>query len=160
MPILRGNLLLKYVDGTENCPPVKLPQEGTSQQLDNPNYLPWFCQDQALLGLLISSLREDLIPLIINAKTSRELWVMLETTHASPSVIRILNLQLSLQETKQNDRTISEFLYRAKSIADQLAATSRPVCPTDFNVVIFKGLRPKFHSIIPSLANNPTPVTF
>lgn len=42
-------------------------------------------------------------------------------------------------------------------LINQVAIAGHPVHLNDVNVVFFKGLRPEFHSIIPSLANKPTP---
>ncbi|XP_074336201.1 uncharacterized protein LOC141673361 [Apium graveolens] len=125
MPLLRGNNLIRFVDGTSKAPPsVILGATKDSAPVKNPDYTLWYQQDQNLLSLLISSLREDIISLIIDAQSSRELWIMLEKAYASPS-----------------------------AIADQLAAAGRPISTADFNCIVFKGLRHEFHPAIPNLAD-------
>lgn len=162
LPLLRGHNLLRFVDGSETAPSATLPDsvDGKITTVPNPAYAAWYQQDQTLLSQLISSLREDLIPLVIDAVTSRDLWVILETAYASPSTARVLNLKLSLQELRQNDDSIADFLYKAKGIADQLNAAGCPVSRSDFSVTIYRGLRSEFHNVVAVLTDRVVPPSF
>ena len=112
------------------------------------------------MSMLISSLTKEVIPIIVSAQTSREVWTVLESTLASPLNTQILNLQYQLQSLEQNEKTVSQYLAHAKTLADYLAAASRPLPLVDFNVYVFKGLRPEFKDIVTTLSSRPEPVTY
>ncbi|KAI8530452.1 hypothetical protein RHMOL_Rhmol11G0059400 [Rhododendron molle] len=155
-PYLRGQHLLGYADGTYPCPPKSISVDGAS--IENPSFQTWFDQDQLLMSLLISILTEDVIPLIVGTTTSWEIWTTLESTLASPSNTRILQLHLHLQNIKQGELFVTQYLQKAKGFFDELNAAGRPISLQDFNLYIFKGLNSTFQNLIPipTLANCPS----
>lgn len=148
VPFLNGQHLLGFVDGTKPCPSA------------NPDRQTWIDQDQMLMSLLIASLSEDVISLIIDAKTSREIWTILEASLALPSNTRILQLHLQIQNLKQDDKPVSAFLRKAKAISDELAAAGRPLSLAGFNLYVFKGLRSDFQGMVTTLAARRDDVSF
>ena len=75
----------------------KIGIEGTTQFQPNLEHRALVDQDQTLLSMLVSSLSEEVLPIIVGLDTSREVWYALESTLASPSTTRKLNLPLQLQ---------------------------------------------------------------
>ena len=61
---------------------------------------------------------------------------------------------------KKHDLTVSQYLQKAKSLADELAAAGRPLSNAEFNAIIYRNLGYEYHSIITALNQRPTPVTF
>ena len=61
---------------------------------------------------------------------------------------------------KKNDLLVSQYLQKAKSLADELASAGRPLSNAEFNAIIYRNLGPDFHSIITALNQRPSPVTF
>lgn len=97
---------------------------------------------------------------MVDAQSSKQLWEILETAFASPSTSRIVNLHFDLQECKQNDDSVSKYLYRAKAIWDQLAAAGSPMSMKEFIVNVFKGIRPEYHTVMATIDARPETVTF
>lgn len=81
VPILRGIQLFGYLDGTTPMPLATV-TEGTGatvRQEDNPARSAWIIQDQAILGGLLSSMTEDVLPQLTCINTSAEVWRTLHT---------------------------------------------------------------------------------
>lgn len=116
LPYLRGQHLLGFVDGSYPCPPKTITENNAT--IPNPEAALWVDQDQLLMSLLISSLSEETLPLAVAVTTSQELWTVLESSLALASNPRILQLHMRLQNIKQGDQTVTQFLHRAKALSD------------------------------------------
>ena len=55
---------------------------------------------------------------------------------------------------------MSQYLQKAKSPVDELAAAGRPLSNAEFNAIIYRNLGYEFYSIITAVNQRPTPVTF
>lgn len=67
-------------------------------------------------------------------------------------LLHLLFLHLSLQCLQQKQgKSVIDFLQHAKSIADEMGATAKPLAQKDFNVHIFCGLRSNPQVIVPIL---------
>ena len=62
-----------------------------------------------------------------------------------------MQLRLQLQTTKKGSSTITEYLQRMKSIADNLAAAAQRVSDTDLVLYILGGLGPEYEAFIVSV---------
>jgi len=96
------------------------------------------------MSTLLSSLSMKILHLVVDCNTSHDIWTTLETTLASPSNSRIMQLYGSFQELRQNDESVSTYLQKAKSLFDELAAAGRPISMEDFNLYVFRGLHREF----------------
>ncbi|KAH0646624.1 hypothetical protein KY284_034508 [Solanum tuberosum] len=67
---------------------------------------------------------------------------------------------MSLQNLKQDDLPVTQYLQKAKLISDELAAVGRPLCLADLNIYIFKGLRSDFKDLVTALSARPEPMTY
>lgn len=67
---------------------------------------------------------------------------------------------MQLQNLKEGDLTVTQYLHKAKLISDELTAAGHPLCLADQNIYIFKGLRSEFKDIVTTLSARPQPVTF
>ncbi|KAK2991702.1 hypothetical protein RJ640_019494 [Escallonia rubra] len=110
--------------------------------------------------MLLSSLSEEILPLVVGCDTSRDLWQVLERSLNSPSNTRILGLHRNLHELDQKDESVSAYLQRAKSISDELSAAGRPISIEDFNVYVFRGLKSDFKDLVTTLSARTEPVSF
>ncbi|KAF7151058.1 hypothetical protein RHSIM_Rhsim02G0101600 [Rhododendron simsii] len=153
VPYLRGQNLMAYVDGSFPCP-------SSTGDSPSPNQLAWTQQDQLLMSLLISSLSEEVLPIIVGSTTSHEIWDTLEKSLASASQTRMLHLTCCLQSIRQKDRSVTAFLHEAKTLADELSAAGKPLSRAEFNLYIFKGLHSNFKDLVTTLASRPDHVSF
>ena len=76
--------------------------------------------------------------------------------HLEP-FLRINNSSCSLNYKRS---TISQYLIKAKSIVDELAAAGHPLSPAKFNAIIFRNLRQEFQSVVTNLNMRPELVPF
>ncbi|KAL2471076.1 Uncharacterized protein Adt_39212 [Abeliophyllum distichum] len=79
--LLIGYDLLGYVDGTTICPSATIKVDNV--EAVNPDHVFWVRQDHLLRGALIASLAPEVIPFVTSTKTSRDVWIKLETTYAT-----------------------------------------------------------------------------
>ncbi|KAK2980308.1 hypothetical protein RJ640_028979 [Escallonia rubra] len=73
MPFLHDHSLFGYLDGSIPSPPTELPlEEGQTQPKPNPEFKLWQEKDQILMSLLISSLTDEVSPLLVDANRRDE----------------------------------------------------------------------------------------
>jgi hypothetical protein len=51
-----------------------------------------------------------------------------------------MQLHGSLQDLRQGDESITQFMQKTMALFDELAAAGRPVSLEDFNLYVFRGL--------------------
>ncbi|XP_019155026.1 PREDICTED: uncharacterized protein LOC109151881 [Ipomoea nil] len=160
VPFLRGQGLLRFVDGSFPCPlPVAVTAGDAAAPVDRTAVLVWEQQDQAILSMLVASLSEEVMYLAVGQATSRQVWLSIEGAFGSSTRARALGLLSQLQGLRQGDSTPAEFLGRAKVIIEELAMAGRPVTLDEQNLYVFRGLRPEFRAMASSLVTSGTPVT-
>jgi hypothetical protein len=160
-PLLNLHNFHGLIDGTSIAPAATIPTSATdTTPIPNPAYAEWFKKDQQLHSWLLSSLSEEVFPFVIGLKSSYEVWHALTNAFGSVSQNRQLQIHIELQELKRADLTVSQFLQKAKALADELNAAGRPLSPAEFNAVIYRNIGQEYHPIITALNLHPTPVDF
>ena len=159
-PFLLGQGVYSFVDGTSPCPPSHLISTTTSLPSVNPSYLLWTQQDHLIMSALLSSLSTEVLHLVVDCKTSQEIWTTLETALASPSNSRIMQLHGAFQELRQHDDSASTYLQKAKALFDELAAAGRPISMAEFNLYVFRGLHSDFKDLVTSLSTKADPISY
>ena len=135
-PYLLGQGVFGFVDGSNSCPsPHILAADGVSLQVSQ-SFLHWKQQDQLILSALLSSLSMEVLHLVVNCSTSFSVWHTLEQPLASTSNSRIMQLHGSLQDLRHGDDSVTQFLQKAKTLFDELAAVGRPISLTDSNLCV------------------------
>jgi hypothetical protein len=112
------------------------------------------------MSALLSFLSVEVLHLVVDCNTSHAIWKTLETTLASPSNYRIMQLHGSFQDLQQNDDSASIYLQKANALFDKLAATGRPIFLAEFNLYVFRGLHSEFKDLITSLSTKDAPITY
>ncbi|GMQ04958.1 hypothetical protein CsSME_00050184 [Camellia sinensis var. sinensis] len=112
------------------------------------------------MSLLITSLLEEILPLVVGLSSSHVVWSTLEALLASPSNTHIRSLRMTLQQLRQEDASVSSYLHHAKVVFDELIVASHPLALVDFNIYVFKGLRPEFKDLVTTIAAQLDPVLF
>jgi len=158
-PFLLGQGMYSFVDGTSTCPPSHLESAAISSSSVNPVYLTWKQQDHLIMSALLSSLSMEVLHLVVDCNTSHDIWRTLETTLASPSNSKIMQLHGSFQELRQHDDSASTYLQKAKALFDELVAASRPISLPEFNLYVFLGLRSEFKDLVTSLSIKADPIS-
>lgn len=102
--------------------------------------------------MLISSLSDKVMPLAVGRRTSQAVCDAVKQFLASFSRASSLNLLGQLQPLRQGDSLVANNIGRAQVIVEDLALVGRPITLDKQNLYVFRGLRPKFHSLTASLA--------
>ena len=158
IPLLRGYNLEGYVNGSFPCPPATIPLSSSSAITTtittssspsvgpNPAYIAWIQQDQILLGWILSSLSEYALSRVVGMTSSQQVWCALEKHYASRTKVRVHHLKLELQSLQKGDLSMSDYLQKAKTLADSLAAAAQDVSEEDLIEFILNGLGPDYNA--------------
>ncbi|GAV62430.1 UBN2 domain-containing protein, partial [Cephalotus follicularis] len=103
---------------------------------------------------------ESVIPIVVGLDISHEVWRALKFAFASPLNTRIFNLPMQMQKSQASDESVTRFLQRLKANADELVVAGRPVPLPDFNIYIFKGLKPEFKDLVTTFSSRSDPITY
>jgi hypothetical protein len=127
--------LYGYIDGTLTCP-LSINFDATPTAASTH----WFRQDKLILNAILTSVSDSVIPFIAASKTSSQAWNKLTKLYASRSRTRVMQLKKDLTLIQRGTRTITEFLYSLKSIADKLALIDAPLSADDITLYVLNGL--------------------
>ncbi|XP_012833605.1 PREDICTED: uncharacterized protein LOC105954481 [Erythranthe guttata] len=120
----------------------------------------WFCQDQLLRSALIGSLSAELIPFVVDAKTSYDIWHTLADTYAKPSRNRIMSLRESLSSIKKGSMSVTEFLQKIKQTSGQLAAAGVHIFMDEIVLHVLHGLPSEYKEIAAAFRARDSSISF
>jgi hypothetical protein len=112
------------------------------------------------MSALISSLSVEDLHLVVDCKTSHAIWITLETSLASPSNSKIMQLHGSFQDLRHNDDSASIYLRKAKALFDELDAFGKPISLVEFKLYVFRGLRGEFKDLVTSLSTKDALISY
>ncbi|OVA12093.1 hypothetical protein BVC80_1771g13 [Macleaya cordata] len=107
-----------FIDGTHPFPPA-LQADGTP----NPAYDVWIEHNSILLGWILSTLSDPVLAQVVDLESSQDVWVVIQDQMASNTEARQMQLLKELQNIQKGNCTMQDYLLRAKSLSDQLAAS-------------------------------------
>ncbi|KAK4724871.1 hypothetical protein R3W88_027650 [Solanum pinnatisectum] len=99
------------------------------------NYQVWYTQwrsllirygftsydDQLIRSALLASLSSEVIPLVLSADTSFDVWNTLHNTYARPSHARLLGLKESPSQATKGTQSMLSYLQHIKQLTEQQA---------------------------------------
>ena len=125
----------------------------------NPEYLPWYRQDQIIISAMLGC-SDSIQPLISSATTSRDAWERLNASFASGSRSRVISLKSKLVKNPKGTRSIAEYLQDMRAIADDLALAQSPVTEEDLLVHILSQLGDEYGTIVAAIKVRETPLSY
>ncbi|KAJ8627973.1 hypothetical protein MRB53_021280 [Persea americana] len=153
-PLLHYNDLYSHVDGSTPCPIHYLQGTSRTQQTLNPAHTSLQKQDQTLVSWIKSTLTEHALTQVVRLKTGFEIWKFLELQYSTRSRSRKAQLLLQLQTLRKGTSNITDYLHRAKFIADSLAAIGYPVPDEDLILAIVGGLPKSYDNLYMHVTSN------
>ncbi|KAF5443926.1 hypothetical protein F2P56_036442, partial [Juglans regia] len=135
LPFLNNNDLLGFLEGST---PVR--ERFNADNSPNPSYIAWYKKDQALLGIILSSISHNLVAFVYGLNTFKQVWTALKMRFFSQSRSRIAYMKRQLQTITQGSRNCSAYLEKANSIVDQLATLGKPIDDQDLISYLLGGL--------------------
>lgn len=154
LPAMRGAQLEGFLDGTEVAPPKMITEKGADGKnvtMPNPEYARWLELDQQVLSYLLSSLSRDALSQVALLKTASEVWRALEKVHSSQSRARAVNTRIALATTQKGNMSITEYVGKMKSLADDLACTGKPIDSEELVRYILTGLDMEYNPIVTAI---------
>jgi hypothetical protein len=102
----------------------------------------------------------EVLHLVVGCRSSCSAWGTPERVLASTSNSRIMQLHGSLQDLRQGDELVTQFMQKANALFDELVVAGRPVSLEDFNLYVFRGLRGEFKDLVTSLITKAEPLLY
>lgn len=162
VPILAGANLHGHLDGTTPAP-VKTLTQGTGDAAvttDNPEYLRWWTQDQKVVGLLLSSMDEDIACQLVGCKTAQAVWTSVTTMFSAQSRANVRHIKRQLHSLRKEELSAAEYMHKMKALADVMAAAGSPIDDDDLIDYILIGLGSGYNSIAASLSVSSTDMSY
>jgi hypothetical protein len=107
------------------------------------------------------SIKDSIIPHIIEANTSLEMWTMLKELYETSNTNRILFLKTKLLGIRMDgSESVSSFLGCIKEVKDKLGNTGETVSIIDLVTITFNGMLEYYQMFITSLVAREKPPTF
>jgi hypothetical protein len=157
--LLSGIQVMGHIDGTtpsEN--PTTTVTAGVSSP--NPEYTNWFTIDQLIINLLLSSMTEADSLSFASYDTARTLWVAIEAQYANTSRSHVMSIKNQIQRCTKGDKSITDYLFSVKSLADELAVIDKTLSDDDLTLYILNGLGSEYRDIAASIRTRERPFTF
>jgi hypothetical protein len=164
LPILRGAQLQGYLDGSSIAPDKKISIKPTGDktevtQVVNPEYVQWSALKQQVLGFLLTSMTKDVMAQVSSCSTPKEVWTLLEQTYASRLKARVVNTRMALATTQKRSMTISEYIAKMKSLADEMASASKVLEDDELVSYIMVGLDFDYNPIVSTMVARVEPIS-
>lgn len=143
--LLSGIQVIGHIDGTTSSQTPTIVQAAAS--VPNPNYTDWFTLDQLIINLLLSAMTEADSLSFASYETARSLWVAIEAQYANTSRSHVMSIKNQLQRCTKGDKSISDYLFSVKSLADELAVIDKSLSDDDVTLYILNGLGTEYRDI-------------
>jgi len=112
-----------------------------------------------VFSLLVSALEESQLPLIYDAKTPNQAWILLEDAHRSRNAQNLATLSQEFRKAKMKEsQTVLEFVLYMEELARKIkAAGNMEIQDLDFFVTTLNAIEhiPKFKVTVECLLNGP-----
>lgn len=86
--------------------------------------------------------------MVLFAMTSRDAWSTLQTSSASQSTARSMQIRRQLGELKKRDLPASVFFQQVKTLADTLSSIGQPLRHEEFTSYVLNGLDGDYDSLV------------
>jgi gag-polypeptide of LTR copia-type len=158
LPVLRGHGLIAYIDGSSSLPNDIIPSS-TGIILPNPNFERWHQQDQHILAWMFQSISHPTLAQVINCNTSLQLWQVIQHSHTSHSLAKMLELKLLLQTSKKGSLSCAQFLQHIQSLVDRLRSIGSDVSDQDMVLFTLQGIGSDFETFVTVISLRHQPLT-
>lgn len=135
--------------------PPAMVTEGTgaaAKQVSNPVHATWVVQDQAVLGGLLSSMTEDVLPQLTRIDTSNTLWTTLHAMFSAQHRGNSIQIRTQLSTARKGDMSAAEFYHIITGLADTMANIGHPLSDEEVIGYILAGLGPGHSDLFTAIA--------
>lgn len=108
----------------------------------------------------MTSISENITPYIVVVAIMQKAWETLAKLYANRSRTWVITLKEQLQNMKRVKRSILEYQWDLKTIANEFSIMDWSLTDDDLLVYILNELEPKFREIAPSLSGRDSSLSF
>ncbi|KAH0784242.1 hypothetical protein KY290_003840 [Solanum tuberosum] len=144
-----------HIDGS-----AVIPDQVLTGDQPNPAYHVWLKQDQLVLGWIVASVSEGILPQLVGAETAHKAWSKLVAAYASGSKPQIRELKIQLHTLQRDNASIETYVQHAKGLADKLVPLQHLVTDDDLVEFIVADLGPTYRPFTRSLESRQEDISF
>lgn len=111
----------------------------------------WYMKDQFILGWILATVSEDVLPHIMATVTAEAAWGTLERMFASRSRARLNQIQPQLAMPKKAGMSGTNYFKLKRTLADTLAGIGEPLRADEVVAYIISGLGQEYESLVAAL---------
>lgn len=108
----------------------------------------------------MASVDQTITSAITKTSTSKQAWDALHHLYVNKSYTRVFSLRNSLATITKNSRSMSEYLQKIRTIADEFATAGTPISDDELAIKIPNGLEPKYDSISAAIQARDAPISY
>ncbi|GMI98473.1 hypothetical protein HRI_003516600 [Hibiscus trionum] len=128
--MIRGYELEHYLDSSTPIPP-KVVKSSSGKLILNPDYRRFKKEDNSLASWLLSTISANILPQLVEAETTAEVWAIVTKQYLSLSATKIMNLHCRLRAMKKGALSIHDYTTHINEICDLLAISGSPVAAVE-----------------------------
>jgi hypothetical protein len=122
-----------------------------AELVPNPAYEQWYNTDQHLLSGLLSSMIEEMLHDVLDAKTSKEVWDSIRMKFSSSTRAHTVQLRVELANVKKGDLSAADNFRKVKNLASEVAAADAALRDEDVLAYLLTGLPSNYDSFVTSI---------
>ncbi|KAL4341916.1 hypothetical protein GQ457_08G024210 [Hibiscus cannabinus] len=154
---IRGLGLEEFID--PNTPkPVKV-VERAGESIVNPAHTRFVKQDSSLASWLLLTVSADVLPQLVGAETSAEIWSVITGLYSKLSTTKIMHLHCKLCSMRKGALHMREYTVKVKEICDLLALSGNKVSEVEHIATILNGLPAEFAPFVAVITASQVPYT-
>ena len=145
LPHLAGSNLHAHLDGDVAAPEKTVTEKGVTSA--NPEYHPWWVQDQRVKSILLGSMDGVIATQMIGCETAAAVWKAVNTMYGAQSRANVRHIRRLLQSTRKEDMSAAAFMHKMKGFADTMAAAGAPITDDELVDPLLTGLGSAYNAI-------------
>lgn len=126
----------------------------------NLEYAKWHAKDQTVLNFLLTSLSKEIFSQITtSADTAAKAWAAIQALFASQSRARVIATRMALATASKGSSTISEYITKMKSLADDMASAGKKLEDDELVSYILTGFDRDFDPVVTAVSTRVEPIS-
>lgn len=146
LPIIRGNKLEGFLNGTKPCPLQFIQEDGKTKL--KPEFEDWVAIDQLLFGWLLNPMQPEVSSQMVSVSSAAGLWEATRQHAGAQTKSRILMLKADFQQTRKGNMKMVEYLAKLKNISEQLTLAGCSVTSFDLFIQVLARLDAEYNPIV------------
>ena len=161
---IRGAQAAKYLASDAEPPAqflatTKGGADDKATTIPNPEYDMWVAKDQQVLSYLLGSVSKEIFGQVSTVETASAAWATIEGMFASQSRARIITTRMALANATKGTSSISEYVAKMKSLADDMASAGKKIEDEELISYILTGLDGDYDVVVTSVAARVEPIS-